>query len=143
MLTDLLFVHPLPENLHIIPTTRDPTTHLALSSRNVYLTSSERAIAPVLYRALCAARDEWSREGTTGENMVASAMQVILDLQESLVDDRSSVEVRVDYFEVFDRVTLEPMRGPVQGSTEMVIAGAIWVGKTRLLDNLLLGWEVG
>ena len=74
--------------------------------------------------------------------MVASAMQVVLDQQEALMDDRSSVEVRVDYFEVFDRATLEPVRGPVQDSREMVVAGAVWVGKTRLIDNLLLGWEV-
>jgi pantoate--beta-alanine ligase len=143
VLTDLLLAHPLPKNLHIIPTTRDPHTHLALSSRNVHLSPSELAVAPVLYRALSAARETWQRGGTTGEDMIASATQVVLDTQQELKDDLSGVELRMDYFEVFDKSTFEPVRGDVKEGREMVMAGAVWVGGTRLIDNLLLGWEVG
>ncbi len=144
VLTDLLVAHPLPENLHIIPTTRDPISHLALSSRNAFLSPSELRIAPVLYHALSAARETLLRGTlTTGEDTIASACQVVLDQQESLKDDMSEVELRMDYFEVFDQNTFEPIRGEVQKGREMVVAGAVWVGRTRLIDNLLLGWEVG
>ena len=142
MLTDVLSAHPTPENLHIIPTTRNPITQLALSSRNAYLNPAELTVAPVLFRALNAAQAEWQIDQTTGEGMIASATQVILDMQQELLDDASPVEVRLDYFEVFDNETFEPIRGPVDKGREMVVAGAIWVGKTRLIDNLLLGWEV-
>lgn len=143
MLTDLLLAHPLPENLHIIPTTRDPHTHLALSSRNAYLSSAELAVAPVLHRALSAARDVWQTGETTGEDMITSATQVVLDQQEELGEDRSSVELKLDYFEVFDKMTFEPVRGRLEKGRELVLAGAVWVGRTRLIDNLLLGWQVG
>lgn len=74
--------------------------------------------------------------------MIASAVQVVLDQQEALGDDLSPVSVRFDYFEVFDRESFEPVRGEVREGRELVVAGAIWVGQTRLIDNLLLGWEV-
>ena len=142
VLTDLLFAHPVSENLHIIPTTRDPATQLALSSRNVYLSPSELAAAPVLHRALSAARETWQRGGTTGEAMIGAATQVVLEKQVELGKRKSDVKVRMDYFEVFDKASFEPIRGRVEEGREMVVAGALWVGKTRLLDNVLLGWDV-
>lgn len=147
--------------MHILPTTRDPVTHLALSSRNAYLSIAELEVAAVLYRALSSAKallydesrssDLASTENqpqarVTGEDMIATATRVILDEQERIagrgpgVD--ASVELKLDYFEVFDNHTFEPVRGVIQPGREMVIAGAVWVGKTRLIDNLLLGWEV-
>jgi pantoate--beta-alanine ligase len=84
------------------------------------------------------------KDSITGEGLVAAATQTILDLQDSLgIDDTPTrVDVRLDYIEVFDKYTFEPVRGPIPKRKELVIAGAMWVGKTRLIDNLLLGWKV-
>lgn len=146
VLTDLLLSHPLPENMHIMPTTRDPTDHLALSSRNAYLSEAERRVAPVMYRALTAAKKLYQSASTAavgGEEMISAATKVVLDQQQQLLDSGSGeVELRLDYFEVFDKYTFEPVRGPIQPGAELVIAGALWIGRTRLIDNLLLGWGV-
>jgi pantoate--beta-alanine ligase len=149
VLTDLLMAHPTPENLHILPTTRDSATHLALSSRNAYLNQAERSVAPILYRALSAARELYTSASisgketpVTGEQMITSAVQVVLEEQARITDEREEVDLKVDYFEIFDKNTFEPLRGVVEAGRELVVAGAVWVGRTRLIDNLLLGWNV-
>ena len=136
VLKDLLISHPTPENMHIIPTSRDPSTNLALSSRNAYLSSEELEVAPVLYQALSAAKEGFKEDGITGKELIEKATGLV---QEAIA--KSDVGLRVDYFEVFDKETFEPVRGAMDGR-EVVIAGAVWVGKTRLIDNLLLGWEM-
>jgi pantoate--beta-alanine ligase len=159
VLQDLLISHPTPENMHIIPTSRDPSSHLALSSRNAYLSSSELEVAPVLYRALSAAKSQFDIASTdnegevTGEDLISIATAVILDQQTKLATPDSNlgletgeksegVRLKLDYVEVFDRDTFEPVRGPVGKGRKLVIAGAVWVGQTRLIDNLLLGWDM-
>lgn len=96
---------------------------LALSSRNGYLTSTERDIAPALYRILCSARDR------------------ILggDHNYPLVEAEAKVELLhagflPDYFSVRCARTLEP------GTTEqdLAILAAAWLGRTRLIDNVTL-----
>jgi pantoate--beta-alanine ligase len=93
---------------------------LAMSSRNQRLTPDERRMAVVLSQALFAARD------------------LIQGGERSVTEIRAAVEpvlggVEVEYFSVVDPETLAPVErieGPV------LVAGAIWVGKTRLIDNL-------
>lgn len=148
MLKDLLISHPTPENMHIIPTSRDPTSNLALSSRNAYLSQAEMGVAPVLYRALSAAKEAYEVGGMTGEELISRATAVILEQQAELggpganmgMDTGEGVDLKIDYFEVFDKETFHPVRGEIEKGRELVIAGAVWVGKTRLIDNLLLGW---
>ena len=149
MLTDLLISHPLPENMHIIPTTRDPRTNLALSSRNAYLTPTELEIAPIVAKALEAAQRRYTAHATardssgtlTGEDFIHLASDTVVAEKEGRAKELG-VEVKLDYFEVFDKTTFEPVRGEIEPGKEMVIAGAVWVGKTRLIDNLLLGWSL-
>jgi pantoate--beta-alanine ligase len=70
----------------------------------------------------------------------------VRDEQDRLRREGSEVVLKEDYFEVFEKSTFESVRGGVGcGSVErreMVVSGAVWVGKTRLIDNLLLGWSV-
>jgi pantoate--beta-alanine ligase len=137
---DLLSSHPLPENLHILPTTRDKDSGLALSSRNAYLSEPERKVAPVLQRALKAARMAWD-SCASGAAMIEVANRVVAEEQERIRKAGEDVVLKPDYFEVFDRQTFAPFRGSPTADDKLVISGAVWVGKTRLIDNLLLGWD--
>lgn len=139
--TDLLSAHPLPDNLHILPTTRDAETGLALSSRNAYLSASERKVAPVLHRALQAARTAW-QSGATGASMIEAAETVVKTEQERIkAATGEDVSLKLDYFEVFDKHSFAPVRTGPAAEDQLVVAGALWVGKTRLIDNLLINWE--
>ena len=96
---------------------------LALSSRNKHLTVAQREIAPELSRALRNAIDSIER----GERRVTAIREV------ALAQFAQWREVRVEYFEVTDPDTLQPVErieGPV------LVAGAMWLGSTRLIDNM-------
>ena len=105
-----------------VPIYRDPDG-LALSSRNVYLNAEERAAAPALFRTLEAAR-KMIEEGERDPAAVKAAADRMLAAEPL---------VRPEYFEIVDPVELQPL-SRIQGDVR--IAGAIWVGKTRLIDNV-------
>jgi pantoate--beta-alanine ligase len=103
------------------PTIREPDG-LALSSRNVHLSGAERAAAPVLRRALLAARDRWERGERSGDAL-RDAMWEVLTAEPlaqpdyvSVADGRSLAEL--------DRV-----EGPA------LLSLAVRFGSTRLIDN--------
>jgi pantoate--beta-alanine ligase len=102
-----------------VPTVRE-ADGLAMSSRNAYLSPAERARALSLSRALFAARDAVAGGARQAEAIVAQA--------------RAALDVdRVDYVELVDAATLQPMTivdGPA------VLAVAAFVGRTRLIDNV-------
>ncbi|KAI0033942.1 Pantoate-beta-alanine ligase [Vararia minispora EC-137] len=141
MVSDLLLPHPTPNHLHIIPTARDPATGLALSSRNAYLGPSELRLAPFLYVALKAAATAWD-SGATKADSVTSALHVLEDARR--LGKEEHIEVRIDYLEFNDPETFavlpdaatKGMRGKAT-----VLSGAVFVGRTRLIDNLVLGEE--
>jgi pantoate--beta-alanine ligase len=98
---------------------------LALSSRNVYLTVDERKAATVLYRALDAAKSELAAG-------VRDALQLQAVLQRTLA---AEPHARVDYAEIVDAETFEPV---VRVSKPCYVLLAIFIGKTRLIDNLYI-----
>jgi pantoate--beta-alanine ligase len=106
-----------------IPTVRE-ADGLALSSRNRNLTPAERSVAPVLYRALQHA-DRLIAGGERDSALVTRQAAATIPSDDA---------VRLEYFEVVDPVEMQPVdaiAGPVR------VAGALWVGSTRLIDNLL------
>ena len=136
VLKDLLLNHPSPDNLHIMPTTRDPNSQLALSSRNAYLTPAELSVAPALYHALSSVKAAYeANSDITAEEILSNARASI----ESIKAD--GVDIKLDYIQIFNKDDFELVSGPIGAGRELVVAGAMWVGKTRLIDNLLLGWK--
>lgn len=105
-----------------VPTTRD-ADGLALSSRNVYLDSAERAAAPTLFRALTAAR-RMIEEGERNVSVAKEAAGRVL---------AAEPRVRVQYLDIVDPFEVQPVR---EVTGEVRIAGAVFVGKTRLIDNV-------
>jgi pantoate--beta-alanine ligase len=93
---------------------------LALSSRNTYLSAEDRALAPVLHRALRAAEDALAHNVRD-----VGALEKLMH--------RVAGSVDVDYLVVVDPLTFLP---PVNFDRDVLLAGAVRVGRTRLIDNI-------
>jgi pantoate--beta-alanine ligase len=115
----------LPLELVIAPTVREEDG-LAMSSRNVYLDPAERARARVLPRALAAIEAAFDA-GQRDAGRLLDAARAVLAAEPS---------VALDYLALADAATLEPVAAAGQGTIAMLAAR---VGRTRLLDNVLLG----
>ena len=111
----------LPVKVIGVPTVREPDG-LALSSRNVYLSSAERAVAPMLYKVLkgCASRIK------SGEKIdrVLNVGRIEVDL----------AGFSLDYLEARHALTLAPVVSLKEGPVRLLIAARL--GKTRLIDNV-------
>jgi pantoate--beta-alanine ligase len=116
----------LPVEIVGCPIIREPDG-LAMSSRNAYLSFGERQAAVVLLRALKAAEARYGAGERSAEE-IRRAMEAVLSAEP---------QAQVDYVAVADPETLEPLeRVDERGA---VCCLAVRIGKTRLIDNLLLG----
>ena len=114
----------LPVDIRIMPIVRE-SDGLAMSSRNTYLTGDERQQALSLYRSLEQA-EIMIREGETSSERIAK------EIKEILVNGAG---VKVDYVAVVDQNSLLPV-DDIRENT--LIAIAAYVGKTRLIDNIVV-----
>jgi pantoate--beta-alanine ligase len=105
-----------------VPTVRE-ADGLALSSRNQRLSAAERAIAPALYRALQRVKADVASGVVGAEALRRSAAREIP------TDDR----LRLEYLEIVDPRDFQPV---VHVAGPVIAAGALWVGNTRLIDNV-------
>ncbi|MEE9247243.1 MAG: pantoate--beta-alanine ligase, partial [Dehalococcoidia bacterium] len=107
-----------------VPTVRE-SDGLAVSSRNTYLSPEERKAATVLWRSLSAARDRWAK----GEARARTLKRVITSTIEK------EPLARLDYISVADSNSLEEL-DTIDRPT--LVSLAVWIGKTRLIDNITL-----
>lgn len=114
----------LPTRVIACPTVRE-LDGLALSSRNVHLTSTERAAAPVLHQTLLAARTSWAH-GERSAEALRTRMRANLATQPL---------ANVDYVSVADATTLRELE-QIDGAA--LLSLAVSFGTTRLIDNELL-----
>jgi pantoate--beta-alanine ligase len=138
---DLLLSHPDHAHLHIVPTVRDPVDGLALSSRNAYLSPSERPVAGTLRAALKAGEQAWMA-GSTKDICMKSALDVVDAKKKEIQDRNLGVGVRLEYIEINDSWSFDILDSGSSRRSHpdpMILSGALWVGKTRLIDNILLG----
>lgn len=121
MVRDLDF----PIEVVVAPTVREPDG-VALSSRNAYLSASDRMRARVLSRAIFAMRkafDAGEHSSTTLEALGNAAI-------------RAEPDVKLEYLAVIDPETFEPATHAEPGSIVVIAAR---IGTTRLIDNVILG----
>jgi pantoate--beta-alanine ligase len=120
-------VEDLNMDIHVVgmPTTREPDG-LAMSSRNVYLKPEERMSALSLYRSLLQARQLYE----SGER---GAESILKSVRESIT---SNPFTKIDYAQICDATTMSAV-SRIEGKA--VLALAVWVGKTRLIDNHVFG----
>jgi len=98
---------------------------LAMSSRNANLDPAERQAALVLWRALCLAEERLAQGERQGARLVTTLRDFIA--QEPLA--------RIDYVAVVEPDTLQEID---QLSGAVLVALAVYIGKTRLIDNTIL-----
>jgi pantoate--beta-alanine ligase len=115
--------------IEAVPTVRD-ADGLALSSRNKYLSASERKVAPVLHQALSA-----------GVAVAARGPRAVLDAARRVLDEEGA-HLSVDYLAVVSGGTYEPVRND-DFSGPAVLAIAARLGITRLIDNMPVQIGVG
>jgi pantoate--beta-alanine ligase len=120
MVRDLNF----PVEIVACPTVRE-ADGLAMSSRNVYLDPQQRRQALVLHRSLMRVRKLWESGERSAEKLRGAG-------REEVAGEES---VRLDYFEIVDPNSLDPVQDVVCGT---LVAVAAFVGTTRLIDNILL-----
>lgn len=106
---------------------------LAMSSRNAYLTKNEREKAPILYKALCAAREVFESRLSRGlEELEAS------DLSEVVVEILKTEPMikEVQYIAIDDLEQMQPLEKV--GNAGCVVSLACKLGSVRLIDNMVL-----
>ncbi len=113
----------LPVQIAGVATVREEDG-LALSSRNQRLSAAERAVAPLLYRALRAAAEAIA-SGERDPVKAKSAAFAVLAIEPG---------IRVEYLEIVDPEELQPV---VEIAATVLIAAAVWLGTTRLIDNVV------
>lgn len=99
---------------------------LALSSRNAYLNEEERQIAPGLYRSL-----RYIQKQIEGGIKNPS---LLISHQKSELEAKG---FKIDYLGMFSFQTLQPV-DELKNSEKYILAGAAYLGKTRLIDNILI-----
>jgi len=119
-------VRDLNFNLEMMigPTVREPDG-LAMSSRNAYLSTADRAAAPVLYQALIAATAAYETGERSGEALRRIMREMITAVPQA----------RIDYVSAADPRTLAELELVEDG---VLLSTAVFFGKTRLIDNILM-----
>ncbi len=110
----------------VLPTVREQTG-LALSSRNAYLSDEQRKAASVLYRALSQAREVYM-EGERNPKRLAEAVRAQVEAEPL---------ARLEYVGVVDAETMEKF-DRIPEERPVLIALAAQVGRTRLIDNIVI-----
>jgi pantoate--beta-alanine ligase len=121
MVCDLAF----PLQMVVCSTVRE-ADGLALSSRNVYLNPQERAAAPILYRALSAARAAYEAGERRGDRLRAIMCGILA----------AKPLVQVDYVSAANPETLHEVESTAE---RFLLSMAVRIGQTRLIDNVMLG----
>ncbi|MEX0721089.1 MAG: pantoate--beta-alanine ligase [Balneolaceae bacterium] len=99
---------------------------LALSSRNLYLSKKERELAPGLYRAL-----------KYVEKQILNGVHEPKLLLKHQQEELEAKGFKNDYFNVFSMERIEPVE-KLETGKKYILAGAVYLGKTRLIDNIIL-----
>lgn len=114
----------IPVKIQVLPTVREKSG-LAMSSRNLYLKKEERGRATALYEALYKAKNLI--------NLGSKDCQAIITQMKNIMIRRGVT--RIDYISIVDMENLLPIK-KIKG--KVLIALAVWIGKTRLIDNTIV-----
>lgn len=119
----------MPLTIEVVPIVREKDG-LALSSRNSYLSTEERKAALVLSKALKIG-EELLKQGETKSKIIKKAMEEVIKAERL---------AKIDYIAICSGEELEE-RADLFSGEEILLALAVYIGKTRLIDNTVVGWN--
>ncbi|GES74067.1 pantoate-beta-alanine ligase [Rhizophagus clarus] len=131
LISDLHF----PIEMHVGPTKREHDG-LAMSSRNQYLTPEMRNYAITLYNALTTIKDELDKGKRNREILLSKGYEIVEEATQKVKEKNLGFELKLDYLSIADPTTLDELQEIEEGKGA-IISGALFVGRTRVLDNLL------
>jgi len=114
----------MPVEIVACPIVREPDG-LAMSSRNAYLDADQRQQALVLHRSLAEVQKRFDQGERCAARLIEAGKEVL----------QREPSVRLDYLEIVNLDTLEPVESAAQGG---LVAVAAYAGTTRLIDNVVL-----
>jgi pantoate--beta-alanine ligase len=114
----------LPVEIVVCPIVRE-SDGLAMSSRNAYLSPQERKTALVANRSLTETKNRFDQGERNAIALIAVGKQIVAQ----------EPAAQLDYFEIVDPVTLDPMQ---ELTSPALVAVSVFIGNTRLIDNILL-----
>jgi pantoate--beta-alanine ligase len=114
----------IPVRIKVMPTVREKDG-LAMSSRNIYLNKDERQDAAVLYQALILAKN-LIKQGSVDSSGIIRKMRRLINKKKS---------VSIQYISIVKHKDLQPMD---KIRDKVLIALSVWIGKTRLIDNIVV-----
>jgi pantoate--beta-alanine ligase len=114
----------LPVEIVVCPIVRE-SDGLAMSSRNAYLSPQERKTALVANRSLTETKNRFDQGERNAIALIAVGKQIVAQ----------EPAARLDYFEIVNPVTLDPMQ---ELTSPALVAVGVFIGNTRLIDNILL-----
>ncbi|CAO3589316.1 unnamed protein product [Absidia cylindrospora] len=134
MIRDLHF----PIKMNICPTVRE-YDGLAMSSRNAYLTVDQRKHALVVHNALSTIESLY-RSGQRHAPTLVQAGIDIIERERQQVEKNSNLDwdIKLDYLNINSPEDLSELSGEISNEEGCIVSTAVFVGKTRLIDNLLL-----
>ncbi|KAI7906201.1 pantothenate synthase [Cokeromyces recurvatus] len=133
MIRDLHF----PSKMHICPTVRDENG-LALSSRNAYLSATQKRYALVLSQSLQHMESLYRSGNTNATELVQAGVQLIEQAAKEVDALNEDWKIRIDYVSINSGKDLREIKGEIPKEDGCVISMAVFVGHTRLIDNLCL-----
>ena len=118
----------MPLSIKVVETARE-ADGLAMSSRNVYLSPEDRAVAPLVYKALTRAHHEYTEIGERRVHVLKN--NVYADLM-------SNPNICVDYVSLANGNTAEELSDDTLCPNSTLLSVAVTIGETRLIDNIIL-----
>ncbi|KAI8347675.1 pantoate/beta-alanine ligase [Blakeslea trispora] len=133
MIRDLHF----PTRMHICPTVRDQDG-LALSSRNAYLSPLQKKYALVLSQSLQQMESLYRSGIVDATTLTQAGIQVIEQARQTVDELDEDWKIRLDYVSINSGKDLSQITGDINKQEGCVISMAVFVGKTRLIDNICI-----
>lgn len=134
MIRDLHF----PVKMNICPTVREHDG-LAMSSRNAYLTLDQRRHALVVHKALSTIESLYHNGQRHAPTLIQAGIDIIEQEKQQIAKDSTiDWDIKLDYLNINSPEDLSELSGEINSHEGCIVSTAVFVGKTRLIDNLLL-----